>query len=261
MRFFNQVYLRTPESVELEFPLAGIGNRAYALVVDYLIWWIVLVVFLFIWGFLTVYTSNFWSSEAVALWMMAIQILLFFAIHIGYFVSFETLWQGQTPGKRLAKIRVICDDGRPVGLGQATLRSLLRPVDDFFFIGVFLIVFTKTEKRLGDLVAGTLVIQEEPETIAGDFPIPNNAQPLVEYLKMEADLSQLLPDDFAVVREYLRRRKALLPQARIELARKLAYQVKDIISLEKIPEGVTASRFLEAIYFAYQQASGKQPLN
>jgi uncharacterized RDD family membrane protein YckC len=259
MRFFNRVTLQTPESVELEFTLAGIGNRAYALLIDYLVWGLILIVFLIAWLIFSTQLVDaigilIGRSEQVWLWLLAIQLLIGFFIYVGYFVFFEALWQGQTPGKRYVKIRVIRDDGRPIGLQQSTLRALLRPVDDFFFLGAFLIALGKREKRLGDWVAGTLVIQEERPIASASFPVSEQAQALANQLQSEADLFRLLPEDFAVIREYLQRSGAMTTQAKAELSRELAHQVKEVIALEKVPK-VSAHLFLEAVYLAYQQQS------
>ncbi|MCU0536839.1 MAG: RDD family protein [Hydrococcus sp. Prado102] len=258
MRFFNQFSFQTPESVELEFTLAGIGNRAYALIIDYIVLGLILFVALTIWAFLSFLVldllSNYGlSASALPLWLIAIQFLIFFTIYVGYFVFFETLWQGQTPGKKFVKIRVLCDDGKTVSIQQSTLRALLRPVDDFLSIGVFLIMLGKREKRLGDLVAGTIVIQEETASTTKNFTLSEEAQTLADKLLIEADISRLRLEDFAVIREYLRRQQEMIPQARRELCRKIAERIKDIISLEEIPEDVTANLFLEAVYLAYQQ--------
>lgn len=259
MRFFNRVTLQTPESVELEFTLAGIGNRAYALLIDYLVWGLILIGFLITWLIFSTQLADAIASFAgsnsgLYLWLQAIQILVSFFIYVGYFVFFEALWHGQTPGKRYVKIRVICDDGRPIRLQQSTLRALLRPVDDFLFLGVFLIALTKREKRLGDLLAGTLVIQEEQPIASTTFSVSEEAQALANQLQIEADLSHLLPEDFAVIRDYLQRSGGMTPQAKADLSRQLAHQVKEIIALEKTPK-VTAHVFLEAVYLAYQQQS------
>jgi uncharacterized RDD family membrane protein YckC len=252
MRFFNKIKLQTPESVELEFSLAGIGNRAYALIIDYIIWAIALIFLLITWGILS-YQVIGWQNNEAQLWFYAINILIFFVIYVGYFVYFETIWKGQTPGKRMAKIRVICDNGRPVGLQQTALRALLRPIDDFIFIGAILIMFTPQEKRLGDLVGGTLVIQEETNIVAAKFPLSERAQPLANQLLETSNIVALLPDDFAVIREYLQRRKIMQQDAKLQLSRNLANQIRDIIELDHIPSGVTADLFLEAVYLAYQQ--------
>lgn len=260
MKFFNQFTFQTPESVELEFTLAGIGNRAYALLIDYLVLGLTLIVFLILWATLffvlrDVFDDFGLSDRALGLWFLAIQILIAFAIYVGYFVFFESLWQGQTPGKRFVKIRVIRDDGRPVGLQQSTLRALVRPIDDIFFLGTFLIAFGKWEKRLGDWFAGTIVIQEEHSVRADNIAITEPARDLAVQLRIEGDFSRLKSENFAIVREYLRRREVMLLKAKHELSRKLADRVKDIIGLDDIPPDVTADLFLEAVYLAYQERS------
>jgi uncharacterized RDD family membrane protein YckC len=256
LELFKKVTLLTPESVELEFILAGIGNRALALLIDNLL---VLLGISFFWFFgilfaTQVATTLSPSSYAVAvLWFVAIAILGTFVISAGYFVLFETLRQGQTPGKRFAQIRVIRDDGRPVGLAQSVLRALLRPIDDtFFIVGAVLILFDQNEKRLGDLVAGTLVIQEERRLVKRAIALSDSAQSLARQLPTLSDMPQLQPDDFAVVREFLQRRDFLTSKARTDLSMNLARQARTLVHLETIPAGVTSDQFLEAIYLVYQ---------
>ncbi|MEH2274016.1 MAG: RDD family protein [Nostoc sp.] len=258
MRFFNRITFQTPESVELEFTLAGIGNRALALLIDYTILIVTLLLFVLIWSVLSTQLLNFvedffTNSINLGVWFLAIFFIIAFAIYISYFIFFETLWFGQTPGKRFAKIRVVRDDGRLIGLQQATLRALLRPFDETLFIGAFLIMLGRREKRLGDLAAGTIVIQAQTPTASATLTISEQAKVLNQQLLEITDLSQLLPDDFAVIREYLQRRGAMSLKARASLSLKLAEQVQSIINLEKLPEAVTPDVFLEAIYLVYKQ--------
>jgi uncharacterized RDD family membrane protein YckC len=254
MRFFNRITLQTPESVELEFTLAGIGNRVLALLIDYIALGFTLLVFWVAWGiFAVMITDVLRNVRDIGLWLFAIALFLNFCIYMGYFVFFEVFWQGQTPGKRYTKIRIIRDDGRRIGIQQATLRSLLRPVDDIMFIGAFLIMLTTKEKRLGDIAAGTVVVQEEYLVAATNFSLSEPAQELANQLPEIANLTLLLPDDFATVREYLQRRQGMTPKAKTELSLHLARQIKDIIDLRNLPEGLTPDVFLEAVYLAYQQ--------
>lgn len=256
MRFFNRVTLLTPESVELEFTLAGIGNRALALLIDYVVLGFTLILFWIAWGILTVQILDaFGDRNQLGLWLFAIALLINFFIYMGYFVFFEVLWQGQSPGKRYTKIRVICDNGRRVGIQQAALRSLLRPVDDTLFIGAFLIMLGRKEKRLGDMVAGTLVIQEESIVGTTNFPVSEEAKKLANELPQMANLSQLLPDEFATIREYLQRRGGMTPQARSDLSLQMARQIRSTIDLQNLPSGLTSDVFLEAVYLAYQKQS------
>ena len=262
MPLFNHFSLETPESVELEFTLAGIGNRAYALLIDYLVLGLLLILLMLLWGLLYYFLwevlqlDQVVGGDRLGQWLLAIQLLLVFSCFVGYFVFFETLWQGQTPGKRYLKTRVIRDNGRPVGLTQATLRALLRPLDDWFYIGMMLIIFTRQEKRLGDWVAGTLVIQEKPEhprKIA--LNIPSDRQALAQSLQPTALLHQLSPEDFAKIRAYLERRRELLPTARQRLSEQLAKPLQTQLAQEEMPMDIPDEELLEAVYLAYQRAS------
>jgi uncharacterized RDD family membrane protein YckC len=256
MHLFNRIKFTTPESVEIEFTLAGIGSRALALMIDYLILAFTLVVIALIWAFIFQQVTDFGVSifgSNFGLWLIAISLLSLFFIYTGYFVLFETLWQGQTPGKRIAKIRVVRDDGRPVGLQQAALRALLRPIDESLFIGAFLITFSNREKRLGDLAAGTIVIQAETVVKSSSLVISEAAKSFHIQLQEIADLSPLLPDDFAIIREYLLRRSGMSTKARTALSLKLTQQVQSIINLEILPGNIASDVFLEAVYLAYQQ--------
>lgn len=263
MRFFNQISSTTPESVDLDFTLAGVGSRVYALILDYSILLLVFLAFWIVWG---IFTYGFLSSlgdsgqdySAAPTWLLAIFILLNFVIWNGYFVLFETLWQGQTPGKRLAKIRVIRDDGRTIALPQSVLRSLLRAIDETLFIGLLFILFGKREKRIGDWVAGTLVIQEERGDRKNQLIISDQGKILAAKLPDIANLTTLIPDDYAVIQEYLQRRGRMATQARTAKSMELAQQLRTLINLETIPTGTTSDHFLEAVYVAYQQMTGTE---
>ena len=261
MRFFNRVSLSTPESIELEFTLAGIGNRTLAGAIAYQILALLLVGFWVIWstfsfGLLSYLSQASFSYASAPLWLLAIALLISFFLFTGYFAFFEVVWQGQTPGKRFIKIRVIRDDGRPIGLSQAAMRALLRPLDDLFFIGVFFILLGKQEKRLGDWAAGTLVIQEQRGDRRFMLTISDPVKQLAIDLPKLADLNQLLPDDIAVVRAYLQRRRTMETQAKNDLSMNLARQLRTVIALETIPPNTTPDQLLEAVYEAYQQMAG-----
>ncbi len=259
MRFFNKIKLQTPESVELEFTLAGIGNRALALLIDYLALGAALFLSVVIAIFLTYQINEAEdilgnSASELIQWLWAIELLIAFSIYVGYFVLFETIWQGQTLGKKKAQIRVICDDGKPVGIAQAALRALLRPIDDFFFIGILFIALGKKEKRIGDIIAGTIVVQEEKPIQKSEFSISQQSEDLAQQLATTIDFHRLSPENFAIIRNYLQRRNMMIVQARRELARKLAMQVQDILELSEIPPDTTANNFLEAVYLGYQRS-------
>ncbi|PSN18101.1 hypothetical protein C7271_14285 [filamentous cyanobacterium CCP5] len=261
MALFNTVKIRTPESVELEFALAGIGSRAVALAIDYAILAAGLLVLVLLWLVLLVQFSGISVFEETGgLWLTAIISLLMFGIFIGYFVGFETYWYGQTPGKRYANIRVIRDDGQPARLFQATLRSLLRPVDDILFIGFFFILLGDREKRVGDWLAGTLVVQNEANRRSQVLTISERAKAIATDLLNLVDFAQITPDDFATVRQYLQRRNTLTAKAHEEVSLHLARRLRDQTQLETLPAEMTADVFLEALYWAYQVNSGSDGL-
>lgn len=257
-QFFKSVTIRTPESVDLEFTLAGIGSRALAILIDTLAWWLALVSLLFLFSVIGGHLTRVLPKavlDPILLWLQAILVLTFFVVYVGYFVLFETLWQGQTPGKRFANIRVIRDDGRTARLGQAVLRSLLRPVDDYLSLGFFFILLGKQEKRLGDWLAGTLVVQEAQAEVATRLVLSEEARSLAPQLLATANIYTMSPNDFAIVRSYLQRRNRMDSKARSELSLKLARQMQTLIQLETLPFNMTPNLFLEAVYLAYQQQS------
>src|SRR5476651_2693818 len=127
--------IETPERVRLEFALASIGNRFLAVAIDHFIQYF--SIFLIAWFFFSL--SGYGGSglgdasdklmQEMPKWTIAILIIILFLIFVGYFIVFEWLWNGQTPGKRLLKLRVIRDDGRPITLWEAIARNLLRIFD------------------------------------------------------------------------------------------------------------------------------------
>ncbi|MCS7030902.1 MAG: RDD family protein [Gloeomargarita sp. SKYG116] len=255
MNVWRTFQIVTPEYTELSFVLAGPGNRLYALVVDYLCLGVallleaVLVYAILVSEILQNFADARGNWLGALLWLAAISLLVAFVIYTGYFVWFETLWQGQTPGKKVAHIRVIREDGRPPGLQEATLRALLRPMDEWFLIGAYLVMFGRREKRLGDWVAGTVVIQETPTP--QPVTLPPAAMDVGQALSPIAQ--QLLPDEWVVVRGYVQRCAQLRPQARRELAQALARQLQT--RLDVLDDGTDPDVFLHALYWAYQQGS------
>ncbi len=262
LRFFGEIRLRTPESVELEFPLAGIGSRAYALLVDYTLITIAMITLMLV-GLLFSFQTLTYAAQnplgftpSLSKWILPIVLLGLFAIFVGYFVFFETLWQGQTPGKRMAQIRVIREDGRPIGLPQATLRALLRVFDDILvgLVGFLFIVQGRQEKRLGDWVAGTVVIQELRVRKDQDriiIPDELKANQVADVMLETANFNLVTPDDFAVIREYLNRRSRFSVKAWETVSLRLAQQLKARLDLEALPFDMTANLFLEGVYLAY----------
>ncbi|MFM2430633.1 MAG: hypothetical protein RLZZ511_1846 [Cyanobacteriota bacterium] len=256
MQLFNRITVKTPESVELEFNLAGIGNRAFALFIDNLLVWgiFIVVAYLTAAGLSGLEAIGVEPSNAFNQWLGAIAILFSFFWFIGYFIVFETIWQGQTPGKRLVKIRVIADDGRPLQIYQATLRAVLRPLDDWLFLGFFFVLFGQQEKRLGDWVGSTIVIQAEQPTVgSAQMPFSGKAQNVADRVTLATNVGDLRPNDFAILKEFLQRRQTLEQSARDRLSQDLVAQITDRLDLHSLEFVEPAEVVLEGIYLAYEQ--------
>ena len=167
----ENVLIPTPDHVSLEFELAGPGSRFSAYLLDFL-YSVLLMIALFLLMLLTGAAGmrnliNLMRGEGgwIASWGAALLILMLFAIHWGYYVFFEGLWHGSTPGKRTLGIRVIRQDGLPIGFREAALRNLLRVADMLpppcYLLGGLVAHFDRHGRRLGDMVAGTYVIMEK----------------------------------------------------------------------------------------------------
>src|ERR1035437_3229400 len=157
----DHLNIDTPELVSIEMPLAGIGSRFIALLIDYLIWFAGILVLLVLYAYLLPGIGAF--SKVSAQWALALRIFIFFLLNWGYFTLFEAFWNGRTPGKRVARIRVIERSGRAIGLFESMARNLIRYVDQipfFYAVGVIAVIVTRQHQRLGDLAAGTLVVRD-----------------------------------------------------------------------------------------------------
>lgn len=271
LRWLRRVTLRTPESIELDFALGGIGSRILAWLIDQVILYIALVLFSLAAGYIYFYALYPWlievlpaGGQSIGAWSLAIYLLVTFALYNGYYIFFETYWQGQTPGKRYAEIRVVQDNGRPIGLREATLRSLLQPIDFAFFgIGAFLVALSRSEKRLGDMVAGTLVIQDEQAVRLAPkaTPLQQSQAAWVQELRSLAHWEQMTPEHYLLVRNYLNSRDRLSPAGRYQAAQELRQQLEPLL-LPIYPANwptLSAEDFLEGLYIAYRQRYQSSP--
>ena len=162
----------TPEAVALKFRTANLGSRILAYLLD-----MVIVVLGILVGLLAVALIGQASDVVVPDWVaLTIVLVLLPGWWLGYFIAFETLWRGRTPGKAALGLRVVTKEGAPVRF-RAAIRSLLGIVDFLVMGGFFAVVFillTRDNQRLGDLVAGTLVLRERSALAA---PAPVNFAP------------------------------------------------------------------------------------
>ena len=255
----DQLNIETPELVAIEMPLAGIGSRFIALLIDTLIWGAgLLVLAILAWAFQPALRA---FSNLSYQWTVAILTLILFLLNWGYFTLFEAFWNGRTPGKRIARIRVIQRSGRPIGIFESMARNFVRYVDQlpfFYAVGVIAVFVTRQHQRLGDLAAGTLVVrdreQEAPlwgETGARTFTAPVFSQgsvapePHLAISLPATDIAKLSSSDLEVLEGFFSRRLDLPLPTRQALARRIAGAIQAKSGLEQ-PPGVSVETFLEA---------------
>jgi uncharacterized RDD family membrane protein YckC len=257
----DQLSIDTPELVAIQMPLAGIGSRFIALLIDTLIWGAGLVVLaIVLWAFQPAIQA---FSNLSYQWAVAIFTLTLFLLNWGYFTLFEAFWNGRTPGKRVARIRVIQRSGRAIGIFESMARNFIRYVDQipfFYAVGVIAVFATAQHQRLGDLAAGTLVVrdreQDSPlwaESGTRTFTAPSFPPRSAAIAQSEATtlplpamgIARLTPADLEVLEGFFSRRLDLPLATRQLLAQRIADAISAKSGLE-LPPGVSVETFLEA---------------
>jgi uncharacterized RDD family membrane protein YckC len=250
----EKLIIETPEQTSIEFPLAGIGSRFLAILIDSLIQMAVLIVLglIFVGLGFSFGRAGLGGSSTAAVWITAILILIYFLLMYGYFMLFESIWNGQTPGKRLTHIRVIKDSGQPITAIDAVGRNLLRLVDQLPFaygIGVLCAWISPQSKRLGDYVAGTVVVHEKPfETVAPQWDAPAQAA------THQYGANRLTPEEFALVVTFLGRRNALEAGVRYDTAASIVRRIESKLTLP--PERPSAEKLLEELSHERRSTAG-----
>jgi uncharacterized RDD family membrane protein YckC len=241
----------TPEAVRLHFPEATVGSRGVAVLVDWALQSLIGVALLVASGL------SIDAPGGIPDWVWVSLLLVFlFLLVFGYPISFETAWRGRTPGKALMGLRVVTVEGAPVRFRHAAIRAALGLVDfaaTFGVAGVVSSLVAKRNQRLGDFVAGTVVLRErtgaQPAT-AQRFTVPAAAASFAEGL----DPSGLTHRDYAAIRSYLLRVNSLAPHRREDVARQLLDAVAP--RLGNLPSSdLPAEVLLRAVAARYQQRS------
>lgn len=164
----------------------------------------------------------------------AMAVFILFAIYWGYFAIFEILWKGQTPGKRYAGIRVIKESGRPINAFEAIGRNLMRAVDGLpgiYGVGLVCMMCNRQSRRLGDFVAGTVVVHEKPTEEVR--PSWNTA---TEASAATPGLGQVTADELVLIETYLHRRWELDRLVRLNTAIQIADRIKAKTGLQSKPQ-------------------------
>ena len=253
--------IETPERVPLHFALASIGNRFLACAIDHTIQWLAIILILIA----SLILSNFETIQRIITslpkWVAALTLILLFLTFSSYFAFFEWLWSGQTPGKRWLKLRVIREDGRPITFWEAAVRNLIRFLDmmpfPFYSIGLISVFYTTRDQRVGDMVAGTVVIREREEEapeFSQVFATPVSDPALRRSFKpvdFTASLSALTESEIQVVESFLRRRLDLSDLPRQWMAWRVSipilYKIRPTYDLNTF----TYEGFLEELLHRY----------
>jgi uncharacterized RDD family membrane protein YckC len=268
---FDQLNIETPEQVDLRFPVAGIGSRFLALLADTLL----IALFYALLGLLAYATSSGKSgvdamdrqSTTAQNWWAAGFILVNFLMVWGYFTLQEGLWRGQTLGKRWMKLRVIKDSGRGITLFESMARNLMRVIDampGFYLAGVISMLCTRSQQRLGDLVAGTIVVHERVDEqpllaqhqsrtftaslFAEPARVERKAAPVDDGALAADAVARLGPADLHLIETFFARALDLTLDRRAELATRVAATLCGRMAVA-LPEGMQPERLLEMIAY------------
>ncbi|MGE5529889.1 MAG: RDD family protein [Patescibacteria group bacterium] len=244
----------TPESVSFSYEVAGIGSRFLALAVDHLIQ----IAFLIAFNWAVLRTVGVGASQYLPL-LLVMGAALFL---LGYFIFFEILWDGKTPGKRLLHLRVVRNGGYGLTALESILRNLLRIVDFLPFVygfGLLSMFLSEKSRRLGDFVAGTVVVKDR----SGRVPAPAAAAAREALTRLPAEIQTLLrgrlerfsPEELGVMRAFILRRGSLTREARASLGERLKRTV-----LARCPEAgalaLPGELLVEAVVAAHEERMG-----
>jgi uncharacterized RDD family membrane protein YckC len=233
----DQLQIDTPEQIALELPLAGIGSRFLGLVIDTLIQFVLYIIGAIVVGFAAGLAAGAGISRYFlwipVSWAPAIAILFVFCVYWGYFAFFEIIWKGQTPGKRLAKIRVIKESGRPINAYEAIARNLLRVIDGLpgmYGVGIVCMMLNSQNRRLGDYAAGTVVVHDKrTEEVKPDW------NTLTEPAAANPQLSVVTSEELVLIETYLHRRVDMDLILRDQVAYKIASRITEKTGLQRGP--------------------------
>jgi len=241
MEYEDRRTISTPEGVQLALPLANIGSRFMALLIDYVICGLVYAALLL--GALAL-------GAGTLLTIIGVTSIL--VTNVGYFTVFEVFGGGRTLGKRMTSLRVVTDGGGQVGLRASLIRNIIRLIEAsiLYIPAIISVLVTRDNQRLGDLAAGTLVVRDvKPVAVAAPPPAP-----AVEPAQLASwDVTGVSDAETAAVRSFLERRAQLRPGARRALAQQLAGRLRPQVAGARV--NLDDETFLE--YLAAAKSRGK----
>ncbi|MFW6238014.1 MAG: RDD family protein [Bacillota bacterium] len=210
----NSIKITTPENIEVEYTLAGLGSRTAAVIVDSLIQVGIILCFSLVLYLMSELAFLFYE------WVLAIAIIVIALVIYGYYIVMELNMNGRTPGKRIFNLRVVRTNGRPVTFKHSAIRNLFRVIIDMTGLGPIFMFFRGDHKRVGDLAASTMVIVEEDRNQPS--ALPENVR---GYLSEEEE---------RFLREYLGRKSQLNNAPTLQVKIREHFQEK--FAPEEVPE-------------------------
>lgn len=217
----GRLRIDTPEQIALELPIAGIGSRSLAIVIDTVLQFVLFLAGVLGLAFVARGLGALTLTRFLAPYGPAVIVLLLFCLYWGYFAFFEIIWKGQTPGKRMLRIRVIKGSGRPINAYEAIGRNLVRVIDlmpGMYAVGITCMMLNRNSQRLGDYVAGTVVVHDtRTDVMQPDWSVQGNTS--------NPDVAQLTSGDLVLIETYLQRRPELEPEVRDRTAHQIASRI------------------------------------
>jgi uncharacterized RDD family membrane protein YckC len=241
----------TPEAVVLDLETAGFASRITAAAIDLTVQ--ILGVFFFMTVMALAVLRN--ASESAVTTVLAFVV---FGVLFGYPILFETLWRGRTPGKAMLRLRAVTVDGAPIHLREATLRAMGGVVDKLLppggITGTLFVLGSARHQRVGDLVAGTIVIRDPRQYVPAPALWFSAPWGLEEYAAA-IDPSAITTAQYTVVRSFLTRVDALVPGARYALAHDLADRLAEVVNFPR-HEQISPEAYLLCVISRYQRSVG-----
>lgn len=210
--------IHTPENVAFGYRIAGIGSRFLATLLDTLIIFLLQIAVIVV--FFLILNALDQLNDELAAWVYAVLGIIAFVFYWGYYIFFEMLWNGQSPGKRWTGLRVIRADGTPITLSESFIRNLVRIVDFLpagYGAGILTMFLDSRSRRLGDLAAGTLVVHDRAPISIQSLSVRrsvNLAQRGLKQISLDGfPVERLTNDDLGLIEDFLLRRDQMTHRA------------------------------------------------
>lgn len=253
----------TPENVDVFYEPAAIGTRSIAVALDHLLQVLIMLAGLFVMATVAFGLGNLGRVFAanVPFWLTAASLVWVFIVFWGYFILFEILWSGQTPGKRLTGLRVLRDGGYQVDPFCVVIRNVVRLADalpPLYGAGIVSMFLSRQCKRLGDWAAGTVVVKERRRPLPSPSLLGEPTPEVAAFMELVPPLLDLPGDLYGVLRRFVERRHAMTIPVQAHIALRLAEQILPAVKLEMdLPAQLQYADLLEAILRKYMAERGK----